>query len=124
SLCQFLAFLLACMFNASANFVARLESAIGASYISGDPSVCAEYVVDEISPSIVAKPACAEQAAEIVRFAALEKLGLIPCGNRTKLEIGMPPSRYDVALDMTGLNKIAHYDPGEDRKSTRLNSSH
>ncbi len=101
------------MFNASANFVARLESAIGASYISGDPSVCAEYVVDEISPSIVAKPACAEQAAEIVRFAALEKLGLIPCGNRTKLEIGMPPSRYDVALDMTGLNKIAHYDPGD-----------
>jgi glycolate oxidase FAD binding subunit len=25
----------------------------------------------------------------------------------------MPPSRYDIALDMTGLTAIAHYDPGD-----------
>ena len=97
----------------SANFAPRLESAIGASQVITDPTVCTEYAVDETVPSAVAKPTSAELAAEIVRFAALERLALIPCGNRTKLGIGMPPSRYDLALDMTGLNQIAHYDPGD-----------
>ena len=101
------------MANGLSNLVPRLESAIGASHVAADPTVCSQYAVDEITPSAVAKPSSAEQVAEIVRFAALEKLALIPCGHRTKLEIGMPPFRYDIALDMTGLHQIAHYDPGD-----------
>ncbi len=101
------------MLKASSNFIARLESAVGDSQVSADPAQCIQYAVDEIIPSAIAKPASAEQAAEIVGFATLEKLALIPCGHCTKLEIGMPPSRYDIALDMTGLHQIAHYDPGD-----------
>lgn len=97
----------------TANFASRLESAFGVSHVTADAACCAEYAVDEIIPAAVAKPSSAEEAAEIVRFAALEKLALIPCGNRTKMAIGMRPSRYDLAFDMTGLNKIAHYDPGD-----------
>jgi glycolate oxidase FAD binding subunit len=107
----------------AANFAARLESAVGESHISADPSVRSEYAVDEITPSVVAKPVSAEQATEIVHFAALEKLALIPCGHRSKLEIGMPPSRYDIALDMTGINKIFHYDPGDLTVSVDAGSS-
>ena len=101
------------MASAASNFAARLESAVGASQVVAEPAVCLQYAVNEIIPSAVTKPTSAEQVAEIVRFAALEKLSLIPCGHRTKLEIGMPPSRYDVALDITGLHQIAHYDPGD-----------
>ncbi|HEY6945131.1 MAG TPA: FAD-binding oxidoreductase [Candidatus Acidoferrum sp.] len=101
------------MTNISSSLASRLESAIGASHVVADPAVCSQYAVDEIIPSVVAKPASAGQVAEIVRFAALEKLALIPCGHRTKLAIGMPPSRYDIALDMSGLHQIAHYDPGD-----------
>lgn len=99
--------------SAASNFVARLESAFGASQVVADPKVCAQFAVDEIIPSAVANPTSAEQVAEVVRFAAREKLALIPCGHRTKLAIGMPPSGYDIALDMTALNQIAHYDPGD-----------
>jgi len=99
--------------TANANLAARIESLLDPSQVVSDPTVCAEYAVDEVFPAAVAKPASAEEAAEIVRFAALEKIALIPCGNRTKLGIGMPPARYDIALDMTGLNQIAHYDPGD-----------
>ena len=97
----------------SMNFAARLESLIGPSRISNDAAACACYAVDEVLPTAVAKPTSAEEVAEIVRFAALEKLALVPCGNRTKLAIGMPPSHYDIALDMTALNRISHYDPGD-----------
>ena len=99
--------------KATANFATRLESAIGASSVFADPSVCWEYAVDQIAPAVVARPSAAEQAAEIVRFAALEKLALIASGHRTKLQMGMPPSRYDIALDMTGIHQIAHHDPGD-----------
>src|SRR5215831_16071612 len=99
--------------NAPSNFTARLQSVVGASHVTADPAVCSQYAVDEVVPSAVAKPTSPEQVAEIVRFAALDRLSLIPCGHRTKLKIGRPPSRYDIALDMTGLHQIAHYDPGD-----------
>jgi len=97
----------------STNFAARLESIVGASCVLTDDTSCANYAVDELTPSAVTRPASAEEVAEIIRFAVLEKLALIPCGNRTKLAIGMPSSRYDIALDMTALNQIPHYDPGD-----------
>src|SRR5215470_15240998 len=101
------------MSSASSNFAAHLETAVGPSQVSSDPAVRSQYAVDEVIPPAVAKPTSAEQVAEIVRFAALEKLALIPSGRRTKLEIGMPPTRYDIALDMTGLDQMVHYDPGD-----------
>src|SRR5467141_3225959 len=96
-----------------ANLVRALEATLGGSRVLSDPAALASYAVDEIIPSVVAIPSSPEQAAEIVRFAALENLALIPSGARTKLRIGTPPSRYDIALDMTALNQIAHYDPGD-----------
>jgi glycolate oxidase FAD binding subunit len=101
------------MTSTSASFSTNLASILGPSRVLTDPVPCAAYAVDEAIPAAVAKPSVAEEVAEIVRFAALEKLAIIPCGNRTKLGIGMPPSRYDIALDLTALNKIAHYDPGD-----------
>src|SRR5271168_850654 len=95
------------------NLEARLASIVDAERIQADPQKLATYAVDETIPTVSAQPATAEQAAEIVRFAIAEKLAIIPVGNRSKLGIGMPPARYDIALDMTALNQIAHYDPGD-----------
>ena len=66
-----------------ANLAHALEATFGASRVLSDPAALASYAVDEIIPSAVAIPASAEEVAEIVRFAALEKLTLIPSGART-----------------------------------------
>jgi glycolate oxidase FAD binding subunit len=97
----------------SLNIAAQLESIVGRSQTKSSPQECTPYAVNEIVPSAVATPASAEQVAEIVRFAAKENLAVIPCGSRSKLNIGMPPSRYDIAVDMTSINQIAHYDPAD-----------
>src|SRR5271168_4836156 len=97
----------------SANLGERLASIIDASRVHRDPVVLARYSIDEVSPGAVAKPASAEDAAEIARFAIAENLAIVPVGSRSKLGIGMPPTRYDIALDMTALDQIAHYDPGD-----------
>ena len=51
--------------------------------------------------------------ADLVRLAAAENLAVIATGSRSKLGIGMPPARYDVAIDMTRLDRIVAYDPGD-----------
>jgi glycolate oxidase FAD binding subunit len=71
------------------------------------------YAIDGFVPAAVAKPVSVEEAVEVVRFAAREKLAVVPVGARTKLSIGATPIRYDVALDMSAVNQISQYDPGD-----------
>ncbi len=36
-----------------------------------------------------------------------------PLGGRTMLDLGMPPTRYDIALDLSGLTQIVDYEPND-----------
>jgi len=101
------------MNTTATNVAARLETVIGVAGVNGSSESRAKFAVDGVVPSAVAQPASSAEVVEVVRFAKGEKLALIPCGCRTKLGIGMPPARYDIALDMTGLNQIAYYDPAD-----------
>jgi len=58
-------------------------------------------------------PGTDSEAAEIVKYANREKLSLVACGARTKLAMGMPPRRYAMALDLSRLNHVVAYDPGD-----------
>jgi glycolate oxidase FAD binding subunit len=97
----------------TANLAARLESVLGASRVTATEDDLLSFAVDGFSPSAIVLPTSAPEVEEVVRFAASEELAIISCGSRSKLEIGMPPARYDIALDMTGLCQIAHYDAGD-----------
>ncbi|HUE42700.1 MAG TPA: FAD-binding oxidoreductase [Candidatus Sulfotelmatobacter sp.] len=102
------------MSAATDSAVARLESVLGANAIFVAKAANRElYAIDGVAPTAFAKPASAAQAAEIVRFAAKENLSVIPVGARTKLFCAPTPARYDVALDLTALDEVAHYDPAD-----------
>jgi glycolate oxidase FAD binding subunit len=60
---------------------------------------------------VVVRPGDAAQIAEILRYAAAEKLAVIPAGGGTKLGIGSTPARYDISLDLSRMNKVLAYDP-------------
>jgi glycolate oxidase FAD binding subunit len=98
---------------ATAALTPRLEGLLGSAKVVSTPEELHRYAVDGVVPSVIAKPKFAAEVAEIVRFAIAEKLCVIPMGGRTKLGIGRAPDRYDIAIDMTGLNQLAHYDPGD-----------
>jgi len=91
----------------------RFENIVGNRFVQTEPEALEDYAVDGVLPAAAVLPENAEQAAGIVKIAVQEKFAVIPCGARTSLSIGMPPSRYDVALDMTRIHEIAHYDPGD-----------
>ncbi len=99
--------------TATANLAGRLESILGAHRVVADEAELLEYAIDGVAPAAIVHPNSPQEVAEVVRFAITEKLAIIPTGSRSKLDLGMPPTRYDIALDMTGLHEIAHYDAGD-----------
>lgn len=90
---------------------ARLARTIGAANVFSGPTKLAGYEVDGMRPAAAVLAKSAEEISELLRIAAAEKLAVIPCGGRTKLGIGMPPARYDVALDLSCVNKVLAYEP-------------
>ena len=99
--------------NTVADFPGRLEALFGTECVRISESELRGAAIAGQQPLVVAKPRTVREVAEIVRFAAAEKLAVVCCGSRSKLELGMPPSRYDLALDLTRLREIVHYDPAD-----------
>ena len=93
--------------------LSRLEEIFSADQILSDSSALAARQVDRLRPSAVVQPTETSQVAEMVRFASSEKLALIPSGGCSKLGIGAPPERYDVALDLSRMNRVLAYDPDD-----------
>jgi glycolate oxidase FAD binding subunit len=91
----------------------RLGDIVGNANVISDPGQLAAYEIDGKIPSAAMRPATAAEVAAIVKFAASEKLAIVASGARTKLEMGFAPSRYDLALDMTRLDRVSAYDPGD-----------
>jgi glycolate oxidase FAD binding subunit len=91
----------------------RLGDIVGNANVISDPGPLAAYEIDGKIPRAAMRPGTAAEVAEIVKFAASEKLAIVASGARTKLGMGFAPSRYDLALDMTRLDRVSAYDPGD-----------
>jgi glycolate oxidase FAD binding subunit len=101
------------MSAAASAVMSRLTEIVGESYVGADPQELANYAIGGTRPSAAVRPGCAQEVAELIKFAAAEKLGVVACGARTKLEVGLPPRKYDLALDVTRLDRIVAYDPDD-----------
>jgi glycolate oxidase FAD binding subunit len=73
----------------------------------------AQLTVLGMIPRFRAAPATVEDLAACLRAAAVEKLAVCPVGSGSKLGLGNRPSRYDLALETTGLAGILEYRPDD-----------
>jgi FAD/FMN-containing dehydrogenase len=69
--------------------------------------------VHHVRPSLVAEPATAAEAAEVMRAAAGHGLSVVPRGAGTRLRWGAPPSRCDLLIDTRRLDRMIEYAPGD-----------
>ena len=92
---------------------AELAALAGPSQVLTDPAACAGLAVDGKVPDCAVAPAKAEQVAAVLRYAGEHHLAVIARGNGTKLSIGNPPRRYDIALSLRELNRVIHYEPAD-----------
>jgi len=91
----------------------ELSALVGTSRVVRDHAACAALAVDGKVPECGVAPATAEQVAAVLRYASKHHLALIPRGNGTKLSMGNPPRRYEVALSIGELNRVIHYEPAD-----------
>jgi glycolate oxidase FAD binding subunit len=101
------------MNTASATVSSRLADIVGPSSVVSDPAQLAAFAVDDKKPSASVSPQSAAEILEIVKYARKGKLAIVVTGARTKSGIGLPPRQYDIALDITRLDRVVSYDPGD-----------
>jgi glycolate oxidase FAD binding subunit len=101
------------MSSASTLISTRAAEIAGAQNVIVDPAVLALYAIGGKIPAAAISAESAKQVAELVKFAVAEKLAVVACGARTELDMGAPPRQYDLALDVTQLDRVVAYDPGD-----------
>ena len=91
----------------------ELAALLGDARVVSDPVACATFAVDGKVPAYVVYPSSAGQVAALLKCCADRALAVIPCRNGTKLGIGNPPARYDVAISLKDLNQVWYYEPAD-----------
>ena len=71
------------------------------------------WSIDRNLPKALVRPSEISEIEHTLSAAHEHNRAVIPIGGRTMLDLGMPPRRYDIALDMTGLNRIVDYEPND-----------
>jgi glycolate oxidase FAD binding subunit len=89
----------------------RLADFVGAGRVLTDSAALGAYEIDGRRPSAALLPCTVAEIAEILRFASAERLAVTPVGGKTHLHVGMPPRKYDLALDVSAMNRMLDYEP-------------
>ena len=71
------------------------------------------YEIDGMQPRFAARPNDIGGVSEAMRFAHEQGLAVVPWGGGTRMALGNVPDRYDLALDMTGLDRMMDHTPGD-----------
>lgn len=71
------------------------------------------YALDNLTPTNVVAPSSVAELAEALREACEQQQAVVPWGGGTRQHTGCPPTRYDLALVTTGLDRIVTYAPAD-----------
>ncbi len=90
-----------------------LLAAVGA--LNGARARAAELAdaVAGMQPQVVVSPGAAEEVAATLAFADREGLKVVIRGGGTQLDLGAPPTRVDILLDMTRLDQVIEHAPAD-----------
>jgi glycolate dehydrogenase FAD-binding subunit len=90
-----------------------LGGAVGADRVSEDPAILALAAVGGRSPRWLVRPASVEHVSRVLALASTERLAVVPRGSGSNLDLGAPPARLDIVLDLCGLRRVLDYNPDD-----------
>jgi glycolate oxidase FAD binding subunit len=90
-----------------------LVTIAGRDRVRDDGSSLDAATVDGVRPRWVVRPASIDQLSRAVALAYDGGLAVVPRGAGSALELGNPPSRVDVVIDLTGLDQVIEYNPDD-----------
>jgi FAD/FMN-containing dehydrogenase len=87
-------------------------SGLSAAALAGARAVDpARYALAGSPPRLAVRPADRAELAEALRAVARDRLAVVPWGAGVALAREPVPPRYDLAIDLTALDRIVEYDP-------------
>ncbi len=69
------------------------------------------YTIGGVTPRMAARPADRAELCELLRATARDGGTIVPWGGGTSLRAAAPPGRYDLAIDLRGLDRVIEYEP-------------
>ncbi len=94
---------------ATRSVAAALRAVTAATRVIDDVAALAAFAVDGVVPRWVARPSSVEQLAAVMAVAAEESLAVAPRGGGAALDLGNPPERVDIVVDLTDLSEIVEH---------------
>ncbi len=73
----------------------------------------AQYAIDGLSPMGVVVPEDRGQVEDVLRWASESGVTVFPRGGGTKMVLGNPPDAVGLVLDLSRLNRVVDYQPGD-----------
>ncbi|HYU83045.1 MAG TPA: FAD-binding protein [Candidatus Polarisedimenticolia bacterium] len=71
------------------------------------------HVIDGITPRDIVRATNEAEVVDAIRGANERGEAIVVSGGATRLGVGDPPARYDVAVDVSALHGIVEYEPGD-----------
>ena len=71
------------------------------------------HAIDGITPRNIVRATSEAEVADTIRGANERGEAIVVTGGATRLRVGDPPARYDIALDLSALRGIVEYEPGD-----------
>ena len=91
--------------------LSKLTAALPSSVLSFDGGEA--YGVDGMTPAVVVKPRSQAEVATALGASNEAGAAVVPFGGGTQQGLGMPPARYDVALDLTQIDSLIEHEPAD-----------
>ena len=102
------------MAGAETGDAARLESLSSLfDNVDSDSERLRRYAIDDLVPDGAVRPTAIEDVERLQSLATERDLAVIAHGGRTMRDLGMPPRKYDVALDLSDLDQVVDYEPND-----------
>jgi len=86
-----------------------LAAIVGRESVVEAAEACARSAIDGLVPRWVVQPTSLEQVSRVLALAWDAELAVVPRGGGNALELGRPPSRLDLVLDLRRLDRIIEY---------------
>src|SRR6516162_606067 len=85
----------------------------GRDRVLDDPQSLAAAAIDGLIPKWIVRPTSVDQLGPMLALAGEARLAVVPRGGGNALELGNPPARLDVVLDLVGLDRVIEYNPDD-----------
>lgn len=72
-----------------------------------------DFALHGVEPSQVVSPASVDELRQTLAEAVKDGRSVVPWGGGTRQGLGLPPAHYDIALDLSGLDRVVEYEPAD-----------